>query len=132
MSRVVVINKCDAADADDPPLDLGASDETTVVRVSALTRFGLPQLRAAIVRSLSGGEALRESAAVSNVRHVALLQDARRALASARHGAEVLGVTEEFVLADLQVARAALDEIVGRRTTDDLLRHIFERFCIGK
>ena len=66
------------------------------------------------------------------MRHVALLQDARRALASARHGAEVLGVTEEFVLADLQVARAALDEIVGRRTTDDLLRHIFERFCIGK
>ena len=132
MSTVLVLNKCDAGDGGDPPLDLGASDETTVVRVSALTRFGLPQLRAAIVRSLSGGEALRESAAVSNVRHVALLQDARRALASARHGAEVLGVTEEFVLADLQVARAALDEIVGRRTTDDLLRHIFERFCIGK
>ena len=23
-------------------------------------------------------------------------------------------------------------EITGRKTTDDLLRHIFERFCIGK
>ena len=102
------------------------------VRVSALTGIGLPQLRAAIGQSLSGGEALRESAAVSNVRHVSLLQDVRRALASARHGSEDLGVSEEFVLADLQIARGALDEIVGRRTTDDLLRHIFERFCIGK
>jgi len=27
---------------------------------------------------------------------------------------------------------ACLDEIVGRRTSEDVLRHIFERFCIGK
>ena len=40
--------------------------------------------------------------------------------------------TEEFVAADLQMARAAFDEIVGTRTSDDVLRHIFERFCIGK
>jgi tRNA modification GTPase len=132
MSRVVVINKCDAGDPGDWLPDVCRGDEAMRVRVSALTGIGLPQLRAAIVRSLSGGEALRESAAVSNVRHVALLQDARHALASARHGSEELGVSEEFVLADLQVARAALDDIVGRRTTDDLLRHIFERFCIGK
>ena len=39
---------------------------------------------------------------------------------------------EEFVLADLQAARTRLDEIVGVRTSDDVLRHIFERFCIGK
>ena len=27
---------------------------------------------------------------------------------------------------------AALDEIVGRRTSEDVLREIFARFCIGK
>jgi tRNA U34 5-carboxymethylaminomethyl modifying GTPase MnmE/TrmE len=32
----------------------------------------------------------------------------------------------------LQAAREKLDEIVGRRTSEDVLRHIFERFCIGK
>jgi tRNA U34 5-carboxymethylaminomethyl modifying GTPase MnmE/TrmE len=36
------------------------------------------------------------------------------------------------VLADLHAARAAFDEIVGARTPDDVLRSIFERFCIGK
>jgi tRNA U34 5-carboxymethylaminomethyl modifying GTPase MnmE/TrmE len=39
---------------------------------------------------------------------------------------------EEFVLADLQSARVRFDEVVGRRTSDDVLAHIFERFCIGK
>ena len=39
---------------------------------------------------------------------------------------------EEFVLTDLQDARAALEEVTGKRTSDDLLRHIFSRFCIGK
>ena len=41
-------------------------------------------------------------------------------------------VAEEFVLADLLRAREALDELTGKRTPDDVLRHIFERFCIGK
>ena len=41
-------------------------------------------------------------------------------------------MSEEFVLADLQDARAALEEISGRRTSDDLIAHIFSRFCIGK
>ena len=26
----------------------------------------------------------------------------------------------------------ALEEMTGLKTTDDMLRHIFERFCIGK
>jgi tRNA U34 5-carboxymethylaminomethyl modifying GTPase MnmE/TrmE len=39
---------------------------------------------------------------------------------------------EEFVLADLQDARAALEEIGGKRAPDELLAHIFSRFCIGK
>jgi tRNA U34 5-carboxymethylaminomethyl modifying GTPase MnmE/TrmE len=39
---------------------------------------------------------------------------------------------EEFVLADLADARAALEEVSGRRATEDLLAHIFEKFCIGK
>jgi len=43
-----------------------------------------------------------------------------------------VGLPEEFVLADLQDAREALEEITGRRAPDDLLAHIFARFCIGK
>jgi tRNA U34 5-carboxymethylaminomethyl modifying GTPase MnmE/TrmE len=33
---------------------------------------------------------------------------------------------------DLQAARRCFDEIVGTRTSEDILNLVFERFCIGK
>jgi tRNA modification GTPase len=68
------------------------------------------------------------------VRHIALVERARDALMRARRAALAKGgsLSEEFVLADLQDARAALEEITGRRAPEDLLAHIFSRFCIGK
>jgi tRNA U34 5-carboxymethylaminomethyl modifying GTPase MnmE/TrmE len=36
------------------------------------------------------------------------------------------------VLADVSEARGALEEITGARTSEDLLRHIFANFCVGK
>ena len=100
--------------------------------MSAKTGAGVDELRGAIVRALTGRESLRDTAAVSNTRHIALLEHARASLAAAADASAVAGTPEEFVLADLQAARAKLDEVVGTRTSDDLLRHIFERFCIGK
>jgi tRNA modification GTPase len=72
--------------------------------------------------------------AITNLRHLALLERAHEALSRARAAAGAGGDTlpEEFVLADLQDARAALEEISGRRTSEDVLSHIFSRFCIGK
>ena len=101
------------------------------IDVSATTGDGLDALACAIARTLTAGEPLRDSAAVSNVRHIALLEQAREHLRAAA-AAAAPNAPEEFVLADLQAAREELDEIVGRRTSDDVLRHIFERFCIGK
>ena len=59
---------------------------------------------------------------------------AQAALARARDAARAEGgaLSEEFVLADLNEARAACEEITGRRAPDDLLGHIFSKFCIGK
>jgi tRNA modification GTPase len=103
-----------------------------LVTVSAKTGAGLDDLRCAIVRELTGAESLRDAAAMSNMRHVALLERARASLLRAQSATVHDEASEEFVLADLQEARARFDEIVGTRTSDDVLRHIFEKFCIGK
>ena len=102
-----------------------------MVAVSAQSGAGMAALREAIVRALTASEPLRDTPAITNVRHTSLLEEARTALARARTAAEA-AAPEEFIAADLQQARERLDEIVGRRTSDDVLRHIFERFCIGK
>ncbi len=83
------------------------------------------------MRELTGRESLRDAAAISNTRHIALLEQARANLVAAS-ASSLTATPEEFILADLQAARARLDEVVGARTSDDLLQHIFERFCIGK
>jgi tRNA modification GTPase len=124
--RVIVLNKTDIGS--ERPID---RLPVGVIRASATARAGVDELRAAITHALTGRESLRDGAAISNVRHIALLESARRELAAARQAA-VASMPEEFLLADLQAARQHFDEVVGRRTTDDLLVHIFERFCIGK
>jgi tRNA modification GTPase len=103
------------------------------VGVSARTGCGLEDLRRRIASALDV-DLLRDRPALTNVRHVALVERAHGAMIRARAAALAVdgSMPEEFVLADLSDARAALEEISGRRATEDLLAHIFSRFCIGK
>lgn len=124
--HVVAVNKTDR------PLAPGHDAYPgPVVLVSARSYAGMTALREAIAAALAGSTVLRDAPAVTNARHLALLEEARDAVA---RGAEALshGAPEELALADLQEARGRLDEIVGRRTPDDVLRKIFESFCVGK
>ena len=125
--RVVALNKSDVGRRIRRVDDAGVS-----VEVSAVSGEGLDVLRKTIASALCGGEQLRDAAAISNTRHIALLEGCRASLESARQAAERGGVPEEFLLIDLQAARQRLDEVVGRRTSEDVLHRIFERFCIGK
>jgi tRNA modification GTPase len=122
--HVVVQNKC----------DLGRpARDARAVRVSSATGDGVPELRRAVREALDI-ELLRERPGMTNVRHARLVERAHDALTRARAAASLEGgaLPEEFVLVDMQDARAALEEISGRRTPEDVLEHIFSRFCIGK
>ena len=128
--RLVVVNKGDVPPAW-RPAELGVPN----VPVSAATGDGIDALRAQVRAVLDGASTTpRDPAAVTNVRHAALLERAQAALQQALDGLEHAGgpVAEEFVLSDLHDARAALEEITGKRTSDDVLKHIFSRFCVGK
>lgn len=129
LRRVVVVTKADlpaAWSADEEP-----GVRADAVRVSVRSGAGLGELRRRIVSALTGEEPRSDAPAMSNVRHLALVDRARAVVARARRALDE-GATEELVLAELAEAREALESIVGRRTPDDLLRHIFGRFCIGK
>ena len=135
VDRVVVVNKVDL-----PTVwterDL-INDQTVVVKSDSIVTTSLLDdgdvvaLRQALVDRLYAGEPLRDTPAVSNLRHIDLLERAGEALARAAAAAQA-SVPEELVLADLQEARGALEEITGKRTPEDVLHRIFEQFCIGK
>jgi tRNA modification GTPase len=126
--RIVVANKADRpAAAGAAPLLISAA-----LPISATRGDGLDELRRAIAHQLTGEESLHDSPDISNTRHVTLLEEALAHLEAARDAAGAERTPEEFLLSDLQAARARFDEVVGVRTSEDVLRHIFEKFCIGK
>ena len=129
--RLVVINKTDRPACWTPPDCAELRPEDHVVEMSLLSADQLPVLRAALARALCGGERLRDTPAVSNIRHIQLLENAHAALARATDAAAA-AASEELVLVDLDEARRALEEVSGKRTPDAVLQRIFEQFCIGK
>jgi tRNA modification GTPase len=124
--RIVVWNKCDL-------LAPGTTSPAAMdgVNVSALTGQGLDRLRARLADALLGSEPRSEPPAVANIRHVELLERVRNLLRRARRLAQA-AAPEEILLKELHDARRAFDELVGVRTPDDVLAHVFERFCVGK
>jgi tRNA modification GTPase len=130
--RLVVANKCDLPRAWGADALRGAGVRPAdVVEVSAMRGDGLVALRQRIARTLTDRDHWRDPPAVSNVRHLQLLDMARAAVDRAREALSA-GATEELVLVELGDARQALEAITGRRTPDAMLHHIFGRFCVGK
>jgi len=110
----------------DPP-----QHEPQEIPTSALTGFGLDNLRAAILTHLRAGGAGAEEASLNNVRQyeaVAATLTAldAAALANGNH------LPHELLLVDLHAALTALDTLTGATTSDDILVLIFSTFCIGK
>jgi tRNA modification GTPase len=132
VSRLLVVNKCDRPRQSDTHAFARAAG-SAVCDVSALTHEGIDGLRTAIVRELTGiDESWRDTVSISNARHIALVTESRVRLMAARAAASTAATPEECLLVDLHAARACFDEILGARSTEDLLEQVFARFCIGK
>lgn len=125
LPHLVIANKC----------DLGRNAELKglhPVYVSAKTGEGLDSLRDAI-RGVLGdkrSEGLAESVLTSARQNEAVL----RAIACLGAGEAALraATPHEMALLDLYGALAALNELTGEITTEDILGRIFSTFCIGK
>ena len=95
-------------------------------RLSAVTGEGLPDLRAALVHHAR--DALPAPGALAlNARQHQHLDEVAEALREAAVQSDPLLAAES-----LRLARVALDRLVGRAGTEDMLDALFGRFCIGK
>jgi len=123
-SRILVFNKVDLV----PGAVAGRRSESpNEVWVSAKTGAGLEELRRVLLRT-AGWSAGGDPVFLARERHLRALARARRHLAEASRQLEQW----EFFAEELRLAQAALSEITGEFSADDLLGEIFGRFCIGK
>lgn len=113
-------------------LDLGLKDEGSLfdVLLSAKTGEGVVELKK-LISSSSVIKGLVDKEYFARSRHIKLFNEGlvylEAAVVKLRSGADV-----ELAAEDLRLARVALDEVVGAKTSDSLLGDIFNDFCIGK
>ncbi|MCX6968849.1 MAG: tRNA uridine-5-carboxymethylaminomethyl(34) synthesis GTPase MnmE [Verrucomicrobia bacterium] len=123
--EVLVANKCDLIPA-------GAHLPDNVVRVSAKSGEGFPELVGAMIRETCGQHlSSGQSLAAVNARHKTLLESAA---ASLRAAATLVGAAEppELPAIELRTALESVGQIIGTADTEEILGEIFGRFCIGK
>jgi tRNA modification GTPase len=125
---LIVANKDDVASPAYSPPATGL----LLVRTSATTGTGIPELRDQILRFIGGdADGQQETGFLTSMRHQQLVRDT---ITSLDHAATAVRDTlpHEMVLLDLYSGLRALDEITGATTSDDILNLIFGSFCIGK
>tara|TARA_B100001123_G_scaffold207605_1_gene235147 strand:+ start:44056 stop:45432 length:1377 start_codon:yes stop_codon:yes gene_type:complete len=133
LTRLLVINKTDlpAAWTEVDGNSGEKLDNTLAVSLLEDSPDAAARVSAAITKTLLAGEELRDPPAITNLRHIELLEQAQGALLRAANAADAKS-PEEFLLSDLVDAQLALGAVTGQRTPDDVLNRIFSEFCIGK
>lgn len=121
--KLLLRNKCDASGG-----AAGTRDEHGALRIAAATGAGIDALARA-VHAIAGLDAEVGASFAARARHLDALRRAGSHVAQARrHDVR----HPELIAEELRLAQAALDDIIGRTTTEDLLGRIFSQFCLGK
>ncbi len=129
---IIVLNKIDLIGRLDEEALMQAVNGSPVVRISALTGEGLPDLRRSIRDvALRGSLEMTTSHLVPNLRQKLALEEASHWFGAAVRNLKE-GLPLEIVAADLTSGLDALGEIIGKTTNQAVLDRIFEQFCLGK
>ncbi|MBR3569428.1 MAG: tRNA uridine-5-carboxymethylaminomethyl(34) synthesis GTPase MnmE [Oscillibacter sp.] len=107
-----------------------AAQAAHTVRVSAKTGDGLSELERVVGELFPVGDAA-PGALLTDQRQEDAARRARDALSRAQNALQS-GFTPDAVLTDAEDALDAVGELTGRTAKEELVSHIFSRFCVGK
>ncbi len=102
-----------------------------ILFISAKAKTGLDELRAKLVDIFDKKSANMPETIITNTRHVEALEGANFALGKVKEGLNQKQ-SGELLASDIRNALHFLGLITGTVSTDDLLKNIFGKFCIGK
>ncbi|MDD5568038.1 MAG: tRNA uridine-5-carboxymethylaminomethyl(34) synthesis GTPase MnmE [Candidatus Omnitrophica bacterium] len=103
-----------------------------IIGISAKKTKNIDKLEEMIADLVYGGSIVSsESLLVANLRYIRALQKAKIAIAQAQSSLDN-NLSAEFIAQGIKEGVEALDEMLGKRFSEDLLDKIFSEFCIGK
>ena len=128
---IVLLNKADLEQAVDED-DLKSTAGHPVISVSAKEEQGIDLLEDKIKELFfQGGLEFNDEIYITNARHKAALEEARKSLEMVENSIE-MQMPEDFFSIDLMNAYEALGRIIGESAGEDLVNEIFSKFCTGK
>ena len=128
---IIVANKSDAGSKQVTISNLQKLNKP-IVKMSAKTGKGLTNLENAIVKTISKGyNALSDDIIITSRRQKEVIEKTAEHINLARATLDK-NWGFEYAAVDLRQALDILGELTGETITDDILKNIFSRFCIGK
>ena len=129
---VVLLNKSDLPVSVTVQELLKAVQGHPVISISAKQEEGLDKLEEILKSMFMEGEvSFNDQVMITNARHLACLQEAKKSLEMVRQSIEE-GMPEDFFTIDLMEAYTQLGYILGEEVDEDLVNRIFKKFCMGK
>ena len=132
---ILVLNKSDRSDETYRQVwqqTLLSRQDLPRVYISATEKTGLDELKQAIERSLFSDRRFgSESVCLGSLRQQESLQLAKQGIQAALKSLEELFPVDCCVV-DLRLAMQALGQITGQTVSDEIVKEIFAKFCLGK
>ncbi|WP_080145936.1 tRNA uridine-5-carboxymethylaminomethyl(34) synthesis GTPase MnmE [Marinilactibacillus piezotolerans] len=130
--RIIILNKMDLENQLDLEELKQLVDPDSIVPTSIISQEGLNDLEAKIADLFfSGRTGERDATYVSNIRHIALLNETVDAFDDVIEGIE-MDMPVDLVQIDMTRAWDLLGEITGDSVQDELITQLFSQFCLGK
>lgn len=129
---IIIVNKMDLDEKISLEQVKELANGNPVITTSLLQDEGVDDLEEAIRKLFFAGEMdSGDMSYVSNSRHIALLEQAKRSVQEALEAAEG-GMPIDMVQIDITRAWEVLGEVIGDSVQDSLIDQLFSQFCLGK
>ncbi|MGO2939975.1 MAG: tRNA uridine-5-carboxymethylaminomethyl(34) synthesis GTPase MnmE [Pseudolactococcus laudensis] len=127
-NRIVLLNKTDL------PENIETADlPEDVIKISVLQDTNIDKIEAKINELFfeNAGIIEQDATYLSNSRHIALIEQALKALKAVNDGLDA-GMPVDLVQVDMTRTWEILGEITGDAAPDELITQLFSQFCLGK
>ena len=104
-----------------------------VVKISAMKNIGINEMEDFVYKYIVGEEVENSAneCILNNIRHKTALEKTKQAIENMFETINN-GLPLDLISVDLKEALDSLSEITGEITSEDILDHIFNNFCVGK
>ncbi|WP_073507617.1 tRNA uridine-5-carboxymethylaminomethyl(34) synthesis GTPase MnmE [Streptobacillus notomytis] len=126
---IVLLNKIDL----ERKLDISRYNLKNIVEISAQNNINMDKMENEIYEFITDNEIddSSEKLILTNIRHKTALEKTKESIKNIFETID-MGMPLDLISVDLKEGLDSLSDITGEITSEDILDHIFAKFCVGK